>query len=109
MLMSKAMVLGVVILLISCNSSATVYDKLCKIYEEIVTKDITLIEKEDELIDKIHRDLRQFFDDNYYHITLAKPHHRYQLIKQLAEMETEKPWDCEVMKSYYENQFNSSE
>ena len=107
--MSKIIILGVIFLLISCNSSATVYDKLCKIYEEIVTKDIALTEKEEELIDRIHKGLRQFFDDNYYHITLAEPYHRYELIKQLAEMETEKPWDCGAMKSYYKNEFNGSE
>lgn len=95
---------------VSCNGSPasqshTDYDKLCQIYEGVVKQPIEVRMKEVKLLERVQKELPDFFNDNFVHITKAKPSMRYQFIKQLAEEETKGKWDCEVMRSYYNDAF----
>lgn len=95
---------------VSCKSSTqtevTDYNKLCKIYEEIVPQSIDLSTKEMKIVERVQKELPTFFNANFVHIETADANKRYQFIKQLAEEETKKKWDCEVMRSYYANEFH---
>jgi hypothetical protein len=95
---------------ISCNDSptsqsATDYDKLCQIYKDVAHEPIDLRMKEVKILERVQKELPDFFNANFVHITKAKPDKRYQFIKQLAEQETKKSWNCETIKSYYANEF----
>ena len=87
------------------SQSATDYDKLCQIFKDVVQEPIDLRMKEVKILERVQKELPDFFNANFVHITKAKPDMRYQFIKQLAEQETKKPWDCETIKSYYANEF----
>ena len=84
---------------------ATDYDKLCQIYGDIVQQPMDLSMKEMKITEQVLKEFPSFFEKNFVHISKADPDQRYQFIKQLAEEETDKTWDCEVMRSYYANEF----
>jgi len=102
------LLLGFLFFSVSCKSSpqATDYDKLCKIYEDIVPQPIDLSTKEMKIVERVQAELPNFFNTNFVHIEKARADKRYPFIKQLAEEETKKKWDCEVMRSYYANEFH---
>jgi len=97
-------------LLISCESPITSkatssYDKLCLIYQEVVTRSIDLSTKEGTLVQRVQSELPDFFNKNFVHIFKADADQRYGFIKKLAEEELKREWTCAVMKSYYDNEF----
>ncbi|HEY9052683.1 MAG TPA: hypothetical protein VIQ03_14120 [Gammaproteobacteria bacterium] len=87
------------------NTSAIDYNKLCHIYEEIIIQKIDLGSKEMEITNAVQNNFPAFFNSTYSQILWADPDKRYSFIKQLAEGHYKKPWSCDKMKSYYENEF----
>ncbi|HED17842.1 MAG TPA: hypothetical protein ENI64_13640 [Gammaproteobacteria bacterium] len=99
------------ILLISCESSASgkavsKYDQLCQIYKEVVSMPVELRVKEGTLVQRVQNELPDFFNKNYTYIARADADQRYPFIKKLAEEELKSKWSCEVMQSYYDNEFS---
>lgn len=84
---------------------ATDYGKLCQIYADIVQQPIDLSMKEMKIIERVQKEFPDFFAKDFVHISKADPDRRYQFIKEVAEEEIKKAWDCDVMRSYYANLF----
>ena len=97
-------------LLISCESSdsshaASKYDQLCQIYQEVVSRPVELRMKEATLVKRVQNELPDFFNKDFVYIFQADADQRYPFIKRLAEEELKSEWTCEVMRSYYDNEF----
>ncbi len=96
------LIFAVIFLLTSCDISATSdYDHLCNIYTGIVMQPVVDGQKEYLLAEEIENQLPGFFNNNYVHIVKAARVKRYTFIKQLAEAETEKNWECDLIRDYY--------
>jgi len=98
-------------LMISCqdtNHNPATYNKLCQIYKEVVSQPVDLGIKEAKIVERVQKEFPNFFNDNFYYISTADPDRRYALIKRLAEEVSKNEWKCEIMKSYYENEFDHS-
>jgi hypothetical protein len=102
--------LGLFLFAVACNGSPkteeiTDYDKLCQIYKDVVQQPIDLSVKEMKITESVQKELPGFFNANFVNIIKADAGQRYKFIKQLAEAETKSKWECEVMQSYYANEF----
>jgi len=97
-------------LLTSCDISATSdYDRLCNIYSGIVMQSVVAGQKEYLLAEEIENQLPEFFNKNYVHIVKAARVKRYPFIKQLAEDETKKNWECALIRDYYMGEYDDSD
>ena len=97
-------------LLTSCDISATSdYDRLCSIYSGIVMQSVVDGQKEYLLAEEIENQLPEFFNKNYVHIVKAARVKRYPFIKQLAEAETKKNWECALIRDYYMGKYDDSD
>lgn len=100
-------IFAVVFLLTSCDISANSdYDNLCNIYIGIVMQSVEVGQKEHLLAEEIENKLPEFFNKNYVHIVKAARVKKYKFIKQLAEAETEKNWECTLMRDYYSGKYD---
>ena len=90
----------------SANQGQTDYDKLCTIYEEIVQQSIEAEAKEIKLVVEIEKQLPVFFKQHYVHLINTARNRTYGLIKQVAESNNVKDWECPVMKTYYEGGYD---
>ena len=98
------------LLLTSCGTSATAdYDRLCDIYTAIVKQSVEYGQKEYLLAEEIENQLPDFFNKNYVHIVESARVKRYAFIKQLAEVQTNKSWECGIIKEYYSGKYDSLE
>jgi len=85
----------------------TDYHKLCDIYKEITNKynnkpvDISI--KEGELINAIHDNLPDLYNDIYIYAIYADAKDRYNFIKDYAKQANKVTWECEAAKLYYIN------
>jgi hypothetical protein len=101
----SAIVLLSLFLLISCDSQATSYNKICDIYETVIKQDVSLDEKEVFITKSMYEQFPEFTEGNFRHITTASANERYALLKRSVELITETTWDCEAARVYYETEF----
>jgi hypothetical protein len=84
------------------------YDKLCKIFEDIAPKPLSPAVKGMDLAERIEKELPKFYQRDYQNIILLDRNQAYQTIKEIAESETKKPWDCQVMRDYYSGKYDQA-
>lgn len=106
-------VFAVSLFAISCGKSSTGqaisdYDKLCKINEDIAPKSLSPAVKGMDIAERIENDLPEFYKRDYEHIILLDRKDTYRTIKKIAERETKKQRDCEVMREYYSGKYDQS-
>jgi len=89
----------------SIEHDKTDYDKLCKIYEEIVQKSFSPEIREMELSERIQNEIPNVYE-HYRNILMSGPNDSYLLFKKVAEIETKADWDCKVMKAYFATKLN---
>jgi len=102
-------VLSIFVFAVSCNAknseSADDFDKLCGIYNEIVPQKIDIDIKMGKLAERVNEDMPDFFKNYFSHVQRMDANKRYNYIKQSAEKAKGGKWECDVMKSFYDNNF----
>ena len=102
----------VAILNVSCDMSSTSqtvseYDKLCKIYEEIITDKGSSANWDTLLIERIKNEIPDLFV-LYQNAALVDRKDKYQFYFEAAQKATNKQWDCQIMKSYFSGEFDKT-
>jgi len=97
---------ALVILATACNTSSTTqavsdYDKLCKIYEEVVNTQTSQSKKYVLFTVRIEKEIPSIFA-LYQNAALVDGKNKYQFYKEAAQKDSNKQWDCEIMKLYFE-------
>ena len=104
-LINTTIVLTIMFVVVACNNSElnqdkSDYDELCRIYEEVLDESIAPEMIGAELTKRIQNEIPGVYV-HFKNIANADPKDAYQLFKKVAEKETEKAWDCKVMKDFY--------
>jgi hypothetical protein len=89
----------------TANANST-FDKLCAIYEEVVTQDISPALKGATLSENIKNELPEFYKKHYQHLVNVDRVDRYEMIKKIAENETSRNWNCEIMESFFKGKLD---
>ena len=100
---------ALIILVGACNNSISAqtqsdYDKLCVIYKETLKKDISPDMQAYEIATRAEKEVPDIFTD-FEHISSANAEDAYPLLKKSAERATQKPWECPVIKDYYDSAY----
>jgi hypothetical protein len=112
-LFKLALIVNFQLFLVSCDggflgsSAGTDYDKICNIAQEFAQQSMDFSTKEMKIAARVEKEFPSFFKQDYVNVLSADRDERYSLVKRLAEMETNTPWDCDVMKKYYSGDFDN--
>ena len=105
----------IIFILASCGAACDIspstqavsdYDKLCKIYTEIVNDQSSQTKKFSLLTERIRKEIPDIYV-LYQNAALVDQKDKYQFYKEAAKKATNRPWECAVMKSYYSGEFVS--
>jgi hypothetical protein len=91
---------------VSSNQTQSDYDKLCKIYEEVLSKPFSPVMVGAEIGERVQKEIPAVYI-HFENIANADPQKAYQLFKNVVEKETQKSWDCQIMKNFYSGKLNS--
>ena len=91
---------------VSSNQTQSDYDKLCKIYEDVLSKPFSPMLVGAELGERIQKEIPSVYV-HFENIANAAPKDAYKLFKNIAEKETNKAWDCKVMQDFYSGNLKS--
>ena len=99
------------ILCVACESSSSTqsvsdYEKLCKIYEEVVKTRSSKTERIVLLTERIKKEIPDIYPI-YQNAALVAGKEKYQFFKEAAETDTNVSWDCDAMKFYFSNDSSS--
>lgn len=84
------------------------FKKLCDIYTDLGSQDLSINVKEGMLAQRIKDELPDFYKEYYIHIYSMDPDQRYPTFKKLAEFEGRKDWECDAIKQYIQSILNAS-
>ena len=82
------------------------YEKLCNIYDDFVHDSRSEDIKLKHLAERIEKEIPKVYV-HFTNIALVDRIEKYQTYKQIAESETKKAWNCEVMEKYFAGEFDS--
>lgn len=86
----------------SSNRVVGDYDRLCGIYAEYLSSELTAGERGVIMSSRVREELPDIYED-YKRIMNVSPVERYQLLRQIVKAKSGKQWRCEAYEKLYFN------